>query len=240
MSRAYDYIQDGAAIYERSFAIIRAESELSRFAGVAERVVVRNPRSFLAQGLIGEYSATRDPKRTITAYEAYLQARPAELEKNDILPRVRLGFAYLARARLELRDGDEGDATADYRRAAEQLELVQRKFGKRANAQVNADNGLCAAYTGLGDFDRAIAVCERVSADPRKVDANGSVWFNLGVAYLAGELSLGEARERAVIATRRFARRQDSWFRKDPRITWIRYDDPDLVDSAVGVVEQRR
>ena len=41
MSRAYDYIQDGAAIYERSFAIIRAESELSRFAGVAERVVVR-------------------------------------------------------------------------------------------------------------------------------------------------------------------------------------------------------
>ncbi|SIQ85599.1 precorrin-8X methylmutase [Bosea sp. TND4EK4] len=41
MSRAYDYIQDGAAIYERSFAIIRAEAELARFSGVAERVVVR-------------------------------------------------------------------------------------------------------------------------------------------------------------------------------------------------------
>ncbi|WP_296606265.1 tRNA (adenosine(37)-N6)-dimethylallyltransferase MiaA, partial [Nocardioides sp.] len=53
-------------------------------------------------------------------------------------------------------------------------------------------------------------------------------------AYLAGELSLDEARERTVIATRRFARRQDSWFRKDPRITWIRYDDPDLVDLAVA------
>jgi Tfp pilus assembly protein PilF len=152
---------------------------------VAERVVVRNPRSFLAQGLIGEYSASRDPRRTITAYEAYLGSRPADLEKNDILPRVRLGFAYLARARLALRDGDDADATADYRRAVEQLELVQRKFGKRANAAVNADNGLCAGYTGLGDFDRAIAVCERVTADPRKVDANGSVWFNLGVAYLA-------------------------------------------------------
>ncbi|MGO4170745.1 precorrin-8X methylmutase [Bosea sp. TAF32] len=41
MSRAYDYIQDGAAIYERSFAIIRAEADLARFNGVAERVVVR-------------------------------------------------------------------------------------------------------------------------------------------------------------------------------------------------------
>jgi precorrin-8X/cobalt-precorrin-8 methylmutase len=36
-----DYIKDGAAIYARSFAIIRAESDLARFAGRAERVVVR-------------------------------------------------------------------------------------------------------------------------------------------------------------------------------------------------------
>lgn len=38
---AYDYIRDGAAIYERSFAIIRAEADLSRFSGAAERTVVR-------------------------------------------------------------------------------------------------------------------------------------------------------------------------------------------------------
>ncbi len=152
---------------------------------VAERVAARKPTSFLVQGLIGEYYATRDPARTITAYEAYLGARPESLEQNDILPRVRLGFAYLARARLALRDGADTEAAGDYQKAATQLELVQRRYGKRANAQVNADNGLCAAYTGVGDFDRAIAVCERVTADPRKVDANGSVWFNLGVAYLA-------------------------------------------------------
>ena len=41
MTRAYDYIQDGAAIYERSFAIIRAEADLSRFSGRAGHVVVR-------------------------------------------------------------------------------------------------------------------------------------------------------------------------------------------------------
>ncbi|MGX1790702.1 precorrin-8X methylmutase [Bosea sp. NPDC055332] len=41
MSTRHAYIRDGAAIYERSFAIIRAESDLSRFSGTAERVVVR-------------------------------------------------------------------------------------------------------------------------------------------------------------------------------------------------------
>ena len=41
MNTRHAYIRDGAAIYERSFAIIRAESDLSRFSGTAERVVVR-------------------------------------------------------------------------------------------------------------------------------------------------------------------------------------------------------
>jgi precorrin-8X/cobalt-precorrin-8 methylmutase len=36
-----DYIRDGAAIYERSFAIIRAEADLARFTLAEARVVVR-------------------------------------------------------------------------------------------------------------------------------------------------------------------------------------------------------
>jgi tRNA dimethylallyltransferase len=55
-------------------------------------------------------------------------------------------------------------------------------------------------------------------------------------AYVDGELSLDEARERTVVATRRFARRQDSWFRKDPRIVWVRYDDPGRVGEALAAV----
>jgi len=41
LKTGYDYIQDGAAIYERSFAIIRAEADLTRFPGRAGNVVVR-------------------------------------------------------------------------------------------------------------------------------------------------------------------------------------------------------
>lgn len=41
MIQRYEYERDGAAIYRRSFAIIRAEADLRRFEGAAERVVVR-------------------------------------------------------------------------------------------------------------------------------------------------------------------------------------------------------
>ena len=48
--------------------------------------------------------------------------------------------------------------------------------------------------------------------------AASAIGYREVTAYLDGELSLDEARERTVVATRRFARRQDSWFRKDPRV----------------------
>jgi tRNA dimethylallyltransferase len=54
--------------------------------------------------------------------------------------------------------------------------------------------------------------------------------------HLAGEIDEDEARERTVSATRRFARRQDAWFRKDPRIGWLPYDDPALLARALAVL----
>ena len=41
MPPKHDYIRDGAAIYRRSFEIIRAESDLARFTPEEERVAVR-------------------------------------------------------------------------------------------------------------------------------------------------------------------------------------------------------
>jgi tRNA dimethylallyltransferase len=66
--------------------------------------------------------------------------------------------------------------------------------------------------------------------------ASRAIGYPEVMAHLAGELSLDEARERTVIATRRFARRQDAWFRKDPRITWVRFDDPDRLARAMSAV----
>ena len=41
------------------------------------------------------------------------------------------------------------------------------------------------------------------------------------LAHLAGESTEREALDEAIVATRRFARRQERWFRRDPRIRWI-------------------
>lgn len=161
---------------------------------IAEKVVKARPQSFLNQQLIGDYYAQRDPVKTANAFEAYLQYRPAEFEKGDVLPRIRLGFAYLSNARSVLGDGDEDRAKQYFTKAKDQFEVVQRKHGKQPNAQVNADNGLCAAFVGLRRWDQAISVCERVIQDPRRIDSSGSVWYNLTTAYLARK-QVSKARE---------------------------------------------
>ncbi|MFF0341974.1 tRNA (adenosine(37)-N6)-dimethylallyltransferase MiaA [Kribbella sp. NPDC004875] len=68
--------------------------------------------------------------------------------------------------------------------------------------------------------------------------ANRALGYSQVIALLNGEIDETAARERTAQATRRFARRQDSWFRKDQRITWLRYDAPDLVAQALQVIAQ--
>ncbi|WP_241238220.1 tRNA (adenosine(37)-N6)-dimethylallyltransferase MiaA [Nocardioides pantholopis] len=67
--------------------------------------------------------------------------------------------------------------------------------------------------------------------------ASRAIGYREVAAYLRGECTEAEARERTVVATRRFARRQESWNRKDPRIRWVRYDDPDRVRRALAAVD---
>ena len=70
--------------------------------------------------------------------------------------------------------------------------------------------------------------------------AGRAIGYREVTAFLAGATTLDEARERTVVATRRFARRQDSWFRKDPRIVWVPFDAPDRVERALAAVTELR
>jgi Flp pilus assembly protein TadD len=176
-------------VQEQEALILWQTEQREQAIKVAEKVVAARPQAFSNQQLIGEYYAGRDPIKTAAAYEAYLQSRPPELEGADVLPRIRLGFAYLANARSVLGDGDETRANALYKKSVDQFEYVQRKLGKKPNATVNSENGLCAAYSGLGEWDRAINVCEHVIQDPKHIDTSGSVWYNLATAYLARQQS---------------------------------------------------
>jgi tRNA dimethylallyltransferase len=55
---------------------------------------------------------------------------------------------------------------------------------------------------------------------------------------LDGELSSDQAREETIRATRRFARRQESWFRRDPRVRWLSAGEG-LRDRALTVLASR-
>ncbi|WP_286928253.1 MULTISPECIES: tRNA (adenosine(37)-N6)-dimethylallyltransferase MiaA [Aeromicrobium] len=67
--------------------------------------------------------------------------------------------------------------------------------------------------------------------------ASRALGYQQVLAMLAGELTEDEARAETKSGTRRFARRQDRMMRKDPRIHWLPFDDPDLLGRAVALVD---
>jgi len=72
----------------------------------------------------------------------------------------------------------------------------------------------------------------------RSRTASRALGYAQVLRQLAGEHTEAEARDETVRATRRFARRQDAWFRRDPRIQWLPYDADDLVERAVATVAE--
>jgi len=98
-----------------------------------------------------------------------------------------------------------------------------------------------AARYGQQVADGFVDEARRLREDPRGVSrtAGQALGYKELFAHLAGEATLDDALDLAVRRTRRFARRQRSWFARDPRITWLRADDPaTLVDplaAALGV-----
>jgi len=93
-------------------------------------------------------------------------------------------------------------------------EVVARRIEDRYEAQMAA---------GFLDETR------RLLGDPRGLSrtARQALGYAELIEHLGGGLPLDEAVELAVRRTRRFARRQASWFRRDPRIRWLEAaDDP--------------
>jgi tRNA dimethylallyltransferase len=71
--------------------------------------------------------------------------------------------------------------------------------------------------------------------------ASRALGYQQVLAALAGECTLDEARAETVRATKRFARRQDSWFRRDPRVHWLSgaaADRAELPRLALTLVER--
>ncbi|WP_431905038.1 tRNA (adenosine(37)-N6)-dimethylallyltransferase MiaA [Micromonospora carbonacea] len=71
---------------------------------------------------------------------------------------------------------------------------------------------------------------------PEGRTASRALGYQQVLRFLAGELTEAEAHDETIRATRRFVRRQRSWFRRDPRIHWLDSADPGLAEAALGLV----
>ncbi|MGW7286888.1 tRNA (adenosine(37)-N6)-dimethylallyltransferase MiaA [Streptomyces sp. NPDC054847] len=71
--------------------------------------------------------------------------------------------------------------------------------------------------------------------------ASRALGYQQVLTALAGECTEQEARDETVRATKRFARRQDSWFRRDPRVHWLSgaaADRTELPQRALALIER--
>ncbi|MBB4925634.1 tRNA (adenosine(37)-N6)-dimethylallyltransferase MiaA [Kitasatospora kifunensis] len=72
--------------------------------------------------------------------------------------------------------------------------------------------------------------------------AGRALGYQQVLAHFSGECTEEEARAETVRATKRFARRQESWFRRDERIHWLERpagaDPADLLERSLKLIEE--
>ena len=105
-------------------------------------------------------------------------------------------------------------------------EALHERIGARTKAIFRA---------GLVEESRAL-LDQGVS---RQARAFGSLGYKQALAHIDGVMTLEEAIEDTAKNTRRYAKRQMTWFRRDPGITWFQGfgDEGDVRNGAVSFVE---
>lgn len=69
--------------------------------------------------------------------------------------------------------------------------------------------------------------------------ASQALGYKQIISYIEGENTLEEAIDSAISSTRRFARRQEKWFRRDPRIEWmdVEKDPLELLGEVIKIFD---
>ena len=78
-------------------------------------------------------------------------------------------------------------------------------------------------------------LCQKYGADLPLLNTLG---YQEIKQYLAGDISLNEAKELTVLHTRQFAKRQRTWFKAYPQIEWFDAEHPDLIEKVWHRVQQ--
>jgi tRNA dimethylallyltransferase len=163
------------------------------------------------------------------------------------------GLASL-RTRLEAVDPLSAGRLGDARRVVRALEVFELTGRPFSSFMPVREYFQPAVQVGL-DVDRELLkerlaqrvhgmVANGLQAEVQRLDAAGlrkgktaarALGYSQFLKVLDGEWDVNQATEDTIIATRKFARRQLTWFRADPRITWLDWHDPQLVAKAAAV-----
>ena len=82
--------------------------------------------------------------------------------------------------------------------------------------------------------DGLVAEVEGLLPHGLGVTAARAIGYAQAAAQLRGDLTETEAIDQTAMFTRKYARRQVSWFRRYDAIDWLDYDDPHRLHTAVG------
>jgi len=103
-------------------------------------------------------------------------------------------------------------------------DVLDRRIAERYQRQL--DDGFLDEVRRLSELDGGLS---RSAAQ--------ALGYQELLAHLRGDCTLEDAVADAVVATRRFARRQERWFRRDPRIEWFDVAE-DPLEALDGVLER--
>jgi len=76
---------------------------------------------------------------------------------------------------------------------------------------------------------------------PREARAFGSLGYRQALEHMQGLLTLEQAMEETARLTRRYAKRQMTWFRREPGVNWFSGfgDDPTIVEQVLELLEEK-
>ncbi|MEJ5945102.1 tRNA (adenosine(37)-N6)-dimethylallyltransferase MiaA [Pseudokineococcus basanitobsidens] len=152
---------------------------------------------------------------------AALHARLAELDPAaaaDVLPSNERRVVRALEA-IEVSGRPFSASLPRYEHPADLLPVVQvglRVLRPELDARIDARVRRMAAHGLVEEVRRLEAGGLREGPT-----ASRALGYAQVLSHLAGGCSLEDALEETARATRRFARRQESWFRRDPRVRWL-------------------
>lgn len=196
----------------------------------------------------------------------YVRAVIDVIEFPPTNPEVRAEVSALlqdkgaAEVRRQLREADPESASVinDERRLVRALEVVRltgRSFTSYMPQRVHEPALQPVIQLGLR-LDRE-TLHQRIAARVRSMEEDGlhdevaglaaaglrsgrtasrAIGYLQHLRVLDGEVAKDQALEDTIVATRKFARRQETWFRADPRITWLTAPSPRLAEAAMEVI----